>query len=86
MPLRAGAAGEVGALCEVDVYISAHRPKQGSGFDCRELDYVITVCDNARENGFTRISRARSKRGGGSLFDYGGLPACAGRVHPRLDA
>jgi len=40
----------VEAMREVGVDISAHRSKSVDEFAGREFDYVITVCDNAREN------------------------------------
>ena len=35
---------------EVGVDIGAHRSKSVEEFEGREFDYVITVCDNARES------------------------------------
>lgn len=40
----------VEAMREVGVDITAHRSKSVEEFAGREFDYVITVCDNAREN------------------------------------
>lgn len=38
------------ALAEVGIDISGNRSKSVDEFGGREFDYVITVCDNAREN------------------------------------
>jgi arsenate reductase len=40
----------VEALREIGIDISGHRSKSVDEFAGREFDYVITVCDNAREN------------------------------------
>lgn len=40
----------VEAMREVGVDISSHRSKSVDEFLGREFDYVLTVCDNAREN------------------------------------
>ena len=34
---------------EVGIDISSHRPKHVNEFDGQHFDYVLTVCDNARE-------------------------------------
>ena len=39
----------VEAMREVGIDISGHRSKSADEFVGRELDYVITVCDNAKE-------------------------------------
>ena len=39
----------VEAMREVGIDISGHRSKSADEFAGREFDYVITVCDNARE-------------------------------------
>ncbi|MDM7922737.1 MAG: arsenate reductase ArsC [Pyrinomonadaceae bacterium] len=38
------------ALAEIGIDISHHRSKSVDEFAGREIDYVLTVCDNAREN------------------------------------
>jgi arsenate reductase len=38
------------AMAEIGIDISHHRSKSVDEFDGREIDYVLTVCDNAREN------------------------------------
>lgn len=38
------------AMAEVGIDISHHRSKSIEEFAGREIDYVLTVCDNAREN------------------------------------
>ena len=42
-------AEAVEAMREIGIDISAHRPKSADKFVGREFDYIITVCDNARE-------------------------------------
>src|ERR1044071_1136389 len=39
----------VEAMREIGIDISAHRAKSADGFVGRDFDYIITVCDNARE-------------------------------------
>jgi arsenate reductase len=43
-------AEAVEAMREVGVDISAHRSKSVDEFEGQDFDYVITVCDNAKEN------------------------------------
>jgi arsenate reductase len=38
------------AMSEIGIDISAHRSKSVDEFAGRQLDYVITVCDNAKES------------------------------------
>lgn len=38
------------AMAEIGIDISNHRSKSVEEFAGREIDYVLTVCDNAREN------------------------------------
>ena len=40
----------VAAMQEIGIDISGHRSKSVDEFAGRQLDYVITVCDNARES------------------------------------
>ena len=37
------------AMCEIGIDISGHRSKSVDEFSGQEFDYVITVCDNAKE-------------------------------------
>jgi arsenate reductase len=37
-------------MAEIGIDISGHRSKSVDEFAAREIDYVLTVCDNAKEN------------------------------------
>jgi len=39
----------IAVMAELGIDISGHRSKSADEFAGRDLDYVITVCDNARE-------------------------------------
>ncbi len=38
------------AMREIGIDISAHRSKAVNEFTAQEFDYIVTVCDNARDN------------------------------------
>lgn len=40
----------IAAMCELGIDISAHRSKHVDEFEGKHFDYVITVCDNAKES------------------------------------
>lgn len=40
----------IAALAEIGIDISGHRSKSVAEFAGENIDYVLTVCDNAREN------------------------------------
>lgn len=40
----------IAAMKEVDIDITAHRSKHVEEFNGQHFDYVLTVCDNAKEN------------------------------------
>lgn len=42
-------AEAVAAMAEIGIDISRHRSKNVSEFEGQQFDYVVTVCDNARE-------------------------------------
>jgi arsenate reductase len=48
----------VEAMREVGIDISGHRSKSADEFTGREFDYIITVCDNARETCPVFLGRA----------------------------
>lgn len=39
----------VEAMCEIGIDISGHRSKSVDEFACQDFDFIITVCDNAKE-------------------------------------
>ncbi|MDQ3320890.1 MAG: arsenate reductase ArsC [Acidobacteriota bacterium] len=39
----------VETMREIGIDISGHRSKSADEFTCRQFDYIITVCDNAKE-------------------------------------
>jgi arsenate reductase (thioredoxin) len=47
---KAVRAEAIAAMKELDIDISGHRPKSVAEFDGQQFDYVITVCDSARES------------------------------------
>jgi arsenate reductase len=40
----------IAAMKELDIDISRHRSKHVNEFEGKQFDYVITVCDNAKES------------------------------------
>lgn len=42
--------GSVEAMADVDIDIPHHRSKSGTEFTAKPFDYVITVCDRAKES------------------------------------
>jgi arsenate reductase len=40
----------IAAMCEIGIDISGHRSKSVDEFAGRQFDYVLTVCDNAKES------------------------------------
>lgn len=40
----------IGVMRELDIDLSGHRSKHVSEFEGQPFDYVITVCDNAKES------------------------------------
>ena len=69
------------ALAEIGIDISGHRSKSQDEFAGQPFDYVITVCDNAREH--CPLFPGPAKRIHWSIDD----PAFAGRnEEERLDA
>jgi arsenate reductase len=40
----------IAVMRELDIDISEHRSKHVDEFECKRFDYVITVCDNAKES------------------------------------
>ena len=71
----------IAVMRDIGIEISAHRSKHVDEFRERRFDYVITVCDNAREscpvffNAAQRLHR-----------DFEDPAACVGSEAERLDA
>ena len=57
---------------EIGIDISAHRPKSVEEFAGQSFDYVITVCDSAKES--CPVFPASTKRIHWSIQDPGGAP------------
>ncbi len=74
-------AEAVAAMREVGIDISGQRSKSVAEFAVQEFDYVITVCDNARES--CPIFPAKTKRIHWSIEDPA---AVEGPDEARLDA
>ena len=69
------------AMREVGIDISSHRSKSTHEFATREFDYVITVCDNARES--CPVFPGRAERIHWSFDDPA---AVEGDEHTRMEA
>lgn len=81
----------VEALAEVGIDISSNRSKSVDSFADREFDYVLTVCDNARENCpyFPARTKLVHKGFEDPYFAEGGHEARLGafrRVRDKIDA
>ena|SRR5208337_1791224 len=61
----------IAAMCEIGIDISSHRAKSVDEFAGHAFDYVITVCDNARES--CPVFPAATKRIHWSLDDPAAL-------------
>ena len=71
----------IAAMREIGIDISGHRSKSVDEFSGQAFDYVITVCDNARES--CPVFPARTKRIHWSIEDPA---AVAGPEEERLSA
>lgn len=68
-------AEAIEAMRELGIDISRHRSKSVDEFNGQEFDYVITVCDNAREN--CPVFPGRTKRIHWSFDDPAAAPGDA---------
>jgi arsenate reductase len=69
----------IAVMAEIGIDISAHRSKPVDEFAGQPFDYVVTVCDNAREN--CPIFLANTKRVHWSLDDPAAVEASEEQRH-----